>query len=66
VAVGDPLAAGTEPAVVVDMSKLVFMDCGAYAAIVEARRGLDLQCRTVTFVGASGQPARLLELTEEL
>ena len=51
------LLAGTEPAVVVDMSKLVFMDCGGYAAIVEARRGLDLQYRTVTFIRASSQRA---------
>ena len=57
--------AGTEPAVVVDMSRLVFMDCSGYAAILATRRELDLVDRSMTFVGAVGQPARLLQLIEQ-
>jgi anti-anti-sigma factor len=56
---------GTEPAVVVDMSRLVFMDCGGYAAILATRRELDLVERSMSFVGAVGQPARLLQLIEQ-
>ena len=58
--------AGTEPSVVVNMSRLVFMDCCGYAAIVQAQLGLDVEGRTLMFVGASGQPARLLHLIEDL
>lgn len=48
---------------VVDMSRLVFMDYCGYAAIVQAQ-GPHVDGGTLTFVGASGQPARLFHLIE--
>jgi hypothetical protein len=46
------------------MSRLVFMDWRGDAAIVQAQLGLDVEGRTLMYVGAAGQPARLLHPSE--
>lgn len=52
--------------VVVDLADLTFLDCGGYRAFVAARTTLALQHRTLTLVGAVGEPRRLLELISHL
>ncbi len=55
---------GDESNVIVDISELTFMDCGGYATIAGARIVLAGLGRTLTLVGAAGEPARLLVLIE--
>ncbi len=54
--------AGDHYSMVADLSKVTFMDCGGYGALVAARSVLELQHRTFTVRHAAGQPARLLDL----
>lgn len=53
-------------AVVVDMAKLDFLDCGGYRTIATARRDAEQAGGTFTIAHARGEPARLLGLLEEL
>ena len=48
--------------VIVDLSQLVFMDCGGYGALVNALNLLDHRGASLTIVNATGQPTRLFEL----
>lgn len=48
--------------VVVDLAELTFLDCGGYRAFVAARTRLERQHRTLTLLGAVGEPRRLLDL----
>lgn len=52
--------------VVIDLAALTFLDCGGYRAFVAARTALALQHRTLTLVGAVGEPRRLLDLISHL
>jgi anti-anti-sigma factor len=54
--------AGTHNAMVIDLDELTFMDSGGYHALEESRRMLELDGRTLTIRGQTGEPARLLEL----
>jgi anti-anti-sigma factor len=54
--------AGTHTAMVIDLDELTFMDSSGYDALVESRRILELEGRTLTIRGQTGEPARLLEL----
>ncbi len=47
---------------VVDISGVTFMDCSGYGYFVECRLFLEGAGRTLTLIGPTGQPARLLEL----
>lgn len=57
---------GRARAVVVDLADLTFMDCGGYRAFDAARATLQRQGRTLTLVGAVGEPRRLLDLILEI
>ncbi len=48
--------------VVVDLAELTFLDCGGHRAFVAARTTLERQHRTLTLIGAVGEPRRLLDL----
>ena len=56
------LVDGDQRSVIVDLSQLVFMDCGGYGALVNALNLLDHRGASLTVVNATGQPARLFEL----
>lgn len=56
------LVDGDQRSVIVDLSQLVFMDCGGYGALVNALNLLDHRGASLTIVNATGQPTRLFEL----
>ena len=56
------LVDGDQRSVIVDLSQLVFMDCGGYGALVNALNLLDHRGAPLTIVNATGQIARLFEL----
>ena len=58
--------AGSEPAVIVDLTALTFMDCAGYGAIVAVRQVLEHGARSLTIRNQTGQPARLLEMIAAL
>lgn len=51
--------------VVIDLSDLMFLDCGGCRALVNARAALKRQQRTLDIVGARGEPYRLLDLVRQ-
>ncbi len=53
---------GNHPAMVIDLGAVTFMDCGGYGSLVASRHSLQQTGRTLKLRGATGQPARLLEL----
>ncbi len=57
---------GLAEAVVVDLADLTFLSCGGYGAFVAARAELEQHQRTLTLVGAVGEPRRLLDLIRQL
>ncbi len=57
---------GSSPAVMVDLTDLTFLDCGGYGALIASRSELERHYRTLTLVGAVGEPRRLLELIDQL
>lgn len=57
---------GRSPQVVVDLADVTFLDCGGYRAFMAARTELALHHRSLTLVGAVGQPRRLLDLISQL
>jgi anti-anti-sigma factor len=57
---------GRAATVIVDFSALTFLDCGGYQAFVVARTTLEQHGRTLEFVGAVGEPRRLLDLIDQL
>ena len=56
------LVDGDRRSVIVDLSQLVFMDCGGYGALVNALNLLDHRGASLTIVNATGQIARVFEL----
>ena len=58
--------AGSEPAVIVDLTALTIMDCAGYGAIVAVRQVLEHGARSLTIRNQTGQPARLLEMIAAL
>ncbi len=58
--------AGGAGAVIVDLSDLTFLDCGGYGALLAARTELEQHHRTLTLIGAVGEPRRLLDLIRQL
>ena len=54
--------AGNQPAVIVDLMALTFMDCAGYGAIVAIRDVLEHSARSLTIQNPIGQPARLLAM----
>lgn len=58
--------AGLNLQVVVDLADVTFLDCGGYRAFVAARTELARHRRSLTLVGAVGQPRRLLDLISRL
>jgi anti-anti-sigma factor len=54
--------AGNQPAVIVDLTELTFMDCGGYGAFVAVRHVLEQNARSLTIRNQTGQPARLLDM----
>ena len=57
-------AAGTH--VHVDLGATTFMDCGGYSALIAARQVIEGRGGTLTWRGATGEPARLLTLIRKL
>jgi anti-anti-sigma factor len=57
---------GRTRAVVADISELTFLDCGGYRAFIAARAALEQDHRTLTVVGAVGEPRRLLDLIRHM
>jgi anti-anti-sigma factor len=55
---------GHDLTVVVEMSKLTFMDCCGYAGLVAIRRALRERGGSLTLTNQVGQPARLLDLLD--
>lgn len=55
---------GEARVVIVDLSRLTFLDCGGYGALVAARSVLARNHRTLALVGAVGEPPRLIDLIE--
>lgn len=51
--------------IVVDMTNLVFMDCGGYRAVATARRTAEQAGSAFTISYAHDEPARLLGLLDE-
>jgi anti-anti-sigma factor len=58
--------AGNQPAVIVDLMELTFMDCAGYGAIVAIRHVLEHSARALTIRNQTGQPARLLDMIAAL
>jgi anti-anti-sigma factor len=58
--------AGNQPAVIVDLTALTFMDCAGYGAIVTIRHVLEHSARSLTIRNQTGQPARLLDMIAAL
>ena len=54
--------AGNQPAVIVDLTALTFMDCAGYAAFATVRDVLEHSARSLTIRNQTGQPARLLDM----
>lgn len=52
--------------VVVDLSELTFLDSRGHQAFVDARTTLGRHHRTLTLVGAVGEPLRLLDLIRRI
>ena len=57
---------GNQPAVIVDLTALTFMDCAGYGAIVAIRDVLEHSARSLTIRNQTGQPARLLDMIASL
>jgi anti-anti-sigma factor len=58
--------AGNYPSMVVDISRLTFVDCCGYGGIVASRSVVEADGRTLTVRGAIGEPAQLLNLIAHL
>ena len=58
--------AGNHPAMIIDLAGVTFMDCCGYGSLVASRSVVESGGRTLTTRGATGQPARLLEMIETL
>jgi anti-anti-sigma regulatory factor len=58
----DASVAAVETHVHVDLGAMTFMDCGGYSAFIRARQVVEGRGGTLTWRGATGQPARLLAL----
>ena len=58
--------AGNQPAVIVDLTGLTFMDCAGYGAIVAIRDVIEHSARSLTIRNQTGQPARLLDMIAAL
>lgn len=62
----DTCTARNHLSMVVDLSRLTFMDCCGYGGIVASRKVIESVGRTLTVRGPTGEPARLLELIAHL
>jgi len=58
--------AGDEPMVTVNLSRVGFMDCAGYGALLDVRAELGRRGQAMTLVGATGEPARLIQLITDL
>ena len=58
--------AGNHPAMVIDLAGVTFMDCSGYRCLVAARLVIEQGGRSLIVRGATGQPARLLDLIAKL
>ena len=58
--------AGNQPAVIIDLTALTFMDCAGYGAFVAVRQVLEHSARSLTIRNQTGQPARLLDMIAAL
>jgi anti-anti-sigma factor len=60
------MIAGNHPTMVIDLAGVTFMDCSGYGSLVASQLAVEGGGRTLTIIGQTGQPARLLELIAEL
>jgi anti-anti-sigma factor len=58
--------AGGNTNVVVDLSRLVFMDSAGYGALVGSAASLDIRGVSMVLMNATGGPRRLLSLIDDL
>jgi anti-anti-sigma factor len=56
---------GDHSALVVDMSRLTFLDCSGYGVLVAVRLAIQQRGGSVVVRGPTGQPAHLLTLLAE-
>ena len=57
---------GVHRSVVVELGELIFMDCAGYGSLVHVRNILEQLGGSLTLAHPTGEPARLLELIDEL
>ena len=58
--------AGHHPNMQIDLAGVTFMDCSGYRALIAARRIIEGEGRSLTVTGETGEPARFLDLIDEL
>ena len=54
--------AGNHPTMVIDLTRLTFMDCSGYGCLAACRLVIEGGGRTLVIRGQTGQPARLLDM----
>ena len=56
--------AGSDPAMVIDLAAVTFMDCSGYGSLAASRLVVEQSGRSLTIRGQTGQPARLFDLIQ--